>query len=294
MKKTKDMYTFCVDMLAQGKILFPLSTQTLATVTPAKPKVHWFTKFLIWFCVDLPIFSSSRSPLKLVRQWLQRNRRCIDTHRFTFVFELTSQILCIERWNRNQMHGIIFSIVCRVVLSIFEFISIKSNLNAVAIPCSIFNALPRSLEHHPLHLQHTQHYALPRLLGNQCSITTFCASFSPNWSEKNWIKPIDHHHHESIIFRIRVCDVSQPPPRHSQMLSDKSHFFIQLKHFHWSSLIWTTTWIRKWTRSHSQELSATTMIASSALASTVILSLLLKMAAPSASEQRRTTFWKHG
>ena len=41
LKKTKDMYTFCVDMLAQGKILFPLvSTQTLATVTPAKPKVH--------------------------------------------------------------------------------------------------------------------------------------------------------------------------------------------------------------------------------------------------------------
>ena len=40
MKKTKDRYTFCVDMLAQGKMLFPLSTQTLATVTPAKPKVH--------------------------------------------------------------------------------------------------------------------------------------------------------------------------------------------------------------------------------------------------------------
>lgn len=40
MKKTQDMYTFCVDMLAQGKILFPHSTETLATVTPVKPKVH--------------------------------------------------------------------------------------------------------------------------------------------------------------------------------------------------------------------------------------------------------------
>lgn len=43
MMKTEEMYSFCVDMLMQGKVLFPPGTtgsNAPMTVTPMKPKLH--------------------------------------------------------------------------------------------------------------------------------------------------------------------------------------------------------------------------------------------------------------